>query len=125
MVTDSKYSQYRDEKYCEFVSKLSTTDNLPRAGIRIPTLKQLAKTVSFDDIEIKYHEDVILKGFALAYERTSFIDKIERLNNLLPYLSSWDQTDAIQGIFKPKKKDIDSMCQYFESLLDRCWLWKD
>lgn len=117
MVTDSIYSKYRDERYCEFVSRLSTTDNLPRAGIRIPILRQLAKTVSFGDIDIKYHEDVILKGFSLAQEKVPFIDKIERFNNLLPYLSSWDQTDTIQSAFKPKKKDTVSMCEYFESLL--------
>lgn len=118
MVTDELYSSYRDNKYKAFSSKLSLTDTLPRAGIRIPILKALAKAITYDDIEIKYHEDVMLKALALAYEKSSFKDKIERLNSILPYLSSWDQTDVIATGFYVKAEDKDDMFSYFHNLLN-------
>lgn len=117
MVTDSLYKDYADKKYLEFSKKLSPTDTLPRAGVSITDLRKIAKSVSFDDIEIKYHEDVILKGISLGYEKIPFEDKIPKLNDLLPFLSSWDQTDTIQSSFKPNKSNRDMMWRYFKGLL--------
>lgn len=117
MVTDELYRSYRDDSYKAFSSKLSPTDTLPRAGIRIPILKSLAKTLCEEDIEIKYHEDVILKALALAYEKSPFNEKIERLNEILPYLSSWDQSDVIVTGYPLKMKHRDDMYSYFHFLL--------
>ena len=117
MVTDKLYESYIDDKYKAFSSRLSLTDTLPRAGIRIPVLKSIAKNVKSDDIEIRYHEDVILKALALAYEKCPFDDKKNRLNDILPYLSSWDQTDVIATGFTVKAKDKDFLYSYFQGLL--------
>lgn len=62
MVTDTLYEPYVDEKYKIFASSLSPTGTLERKGIRIPLLRKLSRTVNSDDIEIRYHEDVILRG---------------------------------------------------------------
>lgn len=118
MVTDKLYKSYTDNTYKAFSSKLSLTDTLPRAGIRIPILKSLAKTVNSDDIDIKFHEDVILKALALSYEKKDFKEKITRLNDILPYLSSWDQSDVIASGFSLKHNGIDDMYAYFHSLLN-------
>lgn len=118
MDTDSIYKDYIDPDYLSFAQKLSKTDTIARAGIRIPILRKLAKDVSFDEVDIKYHEDVILKGLSLAFEKNLFEKKIDRLNSLLPYLSSWDQTDTIQSGYKPKNKDREQMISYFADLLD-------
>lgn len=119
MVTDSLYKNYISQEYKDFSRKLSPSDTLERAGVSIPSLRKIAKEISPDDIEIKYHEDVILKGLAIGNKKAPFEEKIDSLNNLLPFLSSWDHTDTIQSAFKPSGKDKEAMLEYFKSLLNR------
>ena len=117
MVTDSLYAPYLDSEYKDFTSRLSTTDTLPRAGMRIPILRQLAKDFDWREYEIKWHEDVILKGLAIGLSKLSPEEKIEELKALLPLLSSWDQTDIIVTVFKIKKKNREVYLPFFLSLL--------
>ncbi len=119
MVTDTLYAPYEDEKYRLFALSLSPTDTLERKGIRIPVLRKLARTISPDDIEIRYHEDVILSGLAIGGEKTTAENKLGKLTSLLPYLSSWDQTDTIVSAFRPNDKERDIYYRYFSSLLER------
>ncbi len=118
MVTDSLYAPYLDSEYKDFTSRLSTTDTLPRAGMRIPILRQLAKDFDWREYEIKWHEDVILKGLAIGLSKLSPEEKIEKLKALLPFLSSWDQTDIIVTVFKIKKKNREVYLPFFLSLLE-------
>lgn len=118
MVTDAIYEPFVDEEYKVFASHLSPTDTLERKGIRIPQLRKLARSVKADDIEIKYHEDVILKGLAIGGEKTDAVEKLGKLTLLLPFLSSWDQTDTIVSAFKPKKNETEVFYSYFSSLLE-------
>ena len=118
MVTDSLYAPYLDSEYKDFTSRLSTTDTLPRAGMRIPILRQLAKDFDWREYEIKWHEDIILKGLAIGLSKLSPEEKIEELKALLPFLSSWDQTDIIVTVFKIKKKNREVYLPFFLSLLE-------
>lgn len=118
MVTDSLFAPYADEKYKDFTSRLSTSDTLPRLGIRVPILRKLAKEIDWREYEIKWHEDVILIGLAIGSSDLSPKDKIQELKKLLPYLSAWDQTDIINTVFKIKKKNKDVYLQFFTSLLE-------
>ena len=118
MVTDSLYAPYVDEKYRDFTSRLSTSDTLPRIGIRVPILRKLAKEIDWRDYEIKWHEDVMLIGLAIGGSKLSPEEKIEELKGLLPYLSAWDQTDIILTVFEIKKKNKDVYTQFFSSLLE-------
>ena len=118
MVTDELYKPYIDESYKDFASRLSLTDTLPRLGIRVPIIRMLSKTIKADDIEISYHEDVILKGLAIGAEDIPFEDKEDKLYKLFPYLSSWDQTDIIATAFRLKRKDFAEAERFFFSLLN-------
>ena len=118
MVTDTLYAPYLDPKYKDFTSRLSTSDTLPRAGIRIPILRQLAKEIEWRDYEIKWHEDVILIGLAIGVSGLSPKEKVEELKTILPYLSTWDQTDIIMTVFKLKKNNKDVYLPFFTSLLE-------
>ncbi|MGN1189012.1 MAG: DNA alkylation repair protein, partial [Candidatus Ornithospirochaeta sp.] len=118
LVTDSLYAPYIDSDYKNFTSRLSPTDTLPRAGMRIPVLRNLAKDFKWSEYDIKWHEDVILKGLAIGMSSLSPEEKIEELKTLLPYLSSWDQTDIIITAFKLKKKNRDIYLPFFLSLLE-------
>ncbi|MBQ0071170.1 MAG: DNA alkylation repair protein [Spirochaetales bacterium] len=118
MVTDELYRPYRDEKYLAFSKALSPTDTLPRAGIRVPVLRTLAKTIQPQEVEeYHYHEDINLVGLAIGAQKWPLERKLQELDKLLPYLSSWDHTDLIQTAFKPKKKEEEEAYQYFTSLL--------
>lgn len=119
MVTDALYEPYRNEALARFQKKLSPSSKLPYYGISMPNLRALAKTTKFDEIEIKYHEDVILKGLSLALEKGPFKEKICFLDSLLCHLSSWDHTDTIASAFKSNALEKDDMFSYFSSLLMR------
>jgi len=54
----------------------------------------------------------------LGRENIPIEEKLEKLTVLLPYLTSWDQTDIIQSGFKPKKNDKEILYSYFRSLLN-------
>lgn len=116
MVTDELYAPFKDEKYKAFNSRL-VTGTLPLYGVRLPILRKLSKEVAFEDIEIKYHEDVLLKSFSLGYSKHSYKEKLEKLTTLLPYFESWDQTDSAITVFKPKEKEKEIAYRYFSELL--------
>ena len=117
MVTDPLYAPHVDSFYKDFSSRLSPTDTLPRAGIRIPILRNLAKTFNWKEYEIKWHEDVMLVGLSIGMSKLKPEEKIEELKALLPYLSSWDQTDIIVTVFKMKKGNREVFHSFFSSLL--------
>ena len=117
MVTDPLYALYYDEKFRAFISGLSTTDTLPRFGIRLPVLEKISREIDWKDLEIKWHEDVILTGLAIGNSSLTPIEKVEELKKLLPYLSTWDQTDSIASRFKVRKKNKEVFYAFFTSLL--------
>ena len=117
MVTDSLYQSYQDPEYKKFTKGLSTTDTLERAGIRLPILKALAKDFQWRDYDIKWHEDVILTGFAIGLSELEPEEKIRELDKLLPYLSTWDMTDSIAPFFKVKKNNKEVFYKYFSSFI--------
>ena len=53
MDTDYLYSQYVDEKYAEFSSRLTKNHDLPYRGVRIPVLRKIGKEL------INKHLDVL------------------------------------------------------------------
>ena len=120
MDTKKLYEPYISEKVRAFSSSLSLTDTHPRIGVSIPNIDKISKTITSEDVDnIVFHEDVILKGMAIGHEKCSFKEKTTKLDALLPYLASWDQTDTIQSRFKFKEKEKEEMFSYFSSLLNR------
>lgn len=115
LVTDELYAPFKDEKYKAFNSRL-VTGTLPLYGIRLPILRKLSKEVVFEDIEITYHEDVLLSSFSIGYSHISYEEKLEKLTVLLPYFESWDQTDSAITVFKPKEEK-NIAYRYFSELL--------
>lgn len=118
MDTDLLYAPYREERTRIFNEKISNDRIYPHAGVRIPVLRKLAKGLDPDDIDIKYHEDVILKGLAIANMKAPFSEKLGKLDELLPLLSAWDHTDVIASSLKPRKDEKDAALAYFSRLLE-------
>ena len=117
MDTEALYAPYKEERTRIFNERISNDQVYPHIGVRIPILRKLAKGISPDDIPIRYHEDVTLKGLAIAEMKAPLSEKLDKLDNLLPFLSAWDHTDVIASSFAPKKGERDEALSYFTELL--------
>ena len=118
MDTDALYAPYREEKFRIFSERIANDSTYPFAGVRIPVLRKLAKGIDPDEVSIRYHEDVILKGLAIGGMKAPFSEKRKRLDALLPFLSAWDHTDVTASSFRCGKGEQAEAFSYFISLLD-------
>ena len=72
----------KDEKYKEFNKKLCPDTNLEMLGIRVPILRKFAQKILksneynieefLKNKDIKFFEEVQLKGFIIRYKKTGF-----------------------------------------------------
>ena len=70
------WSNYSDrERKAKFTNSLTPESPYKSAGVSVLEVKKLAKTFDSDDIEINYIEDVLLKGFIIAFKKESFSEK--------------------------------------------------
>ena len=117
MDTDTLFAPYIDKEYASFSAKLSKNHDLPYIGIRIPVLRKLAKNIDDFTFTIRYHEDVLFKGFWIASRKIPFAEKKELITKHLPLLSTWDEVDTLASSIKPGKTELEDVYQYFVSLL--------
>lgn len=117
MDTDALYQAYVDTDYAVFTSKLTKNRDLPYRGIRIPVLRKLAKELDDFPYEIKWHEDVLLKGFWIASRKIPFSEKRKLIEEHLGLLETWDEVDTLASSIKPTKKDKDEIYTFLISLL--------
>ena len=117
MDTEALYAPYRDERTRIFNERISNDPIYPFAGMRIPMLRKLAKDLDPDSIEIRFHEDVTLRGLAIASMKAPLAVKLEKLDELLPLITAWDHTDVIASSLKPGKGEKDEALTYFLQLL--------
>ena len=117
MDTEALYAPYRDERTRLFNELISNDPIYPFAGMRIPMLRKLAKDLDPDSIEIRFHEDVTLRGLAIASMKAPLAVKLEKLDELLPLITAWDHTDVIASSLKPGKGEKDEALTYFLQLL--------
>ena len=118
MVTDKLYDEYADEKYSEFTSKLTKNHDLPYRGVRIPVLRKIAKELDSFPYEIKWHEDVLLRGFYITSRKVPFSEMKAMITSHLEYLQTWDEVDTLAASIKPKKAELDEVYAFFFSLLE-------
>ncbi len=111
------YEKAKEEHLKPFTEKLVPNIDYPAIGIRLPRLKEFAKTTDDFTFEIKYHEDVLLRGLIIANKKCDFKEKIPLINSHLQYLSSWDETDTFSSALKVKKSDRMNAYVYFKSML--------
>ncbi len=114
--TSSLYKEYADETYRIFSSRIANDPVYPLAGIRVPIVRKLAKEIQDIDFPIIYHEDVLLKALYIGSLRKPFRERIPMLDNLLPYLSSWDHSDLAASSMKIRKGDEKDAFDYFSAL---------
>ncbi|MBP5342591.1 DNA alkylation repair protein [bacterium] len=95
----------QDKEYRDFTIKLSPDlTNYKLIGVRIPILRKISKTLEnydklnnfLDDLPHKYFEETLLHRYII--ENIKDYDLfIKRLDQLVPYLSSWALTDGFKS----------------------------
>ncbi len=94
----------QDLKYRDFNAKLNPNiDKDTIIGIRIPTLRALAKELKGTDeaadflavLPHEYFEEYQLHSFLIGYIR-DFDEAVFEVERLLPYLNSWALTDSMR-----------------------------
>lgn len=117
MKTEMLYRGRGSEKQRAFHAKLVPNLDLPIYGLKIPELREIAKGLDNPDLEIKYHEDVLLRGFIICRMKCPIEEKIRLIDSQLPLLSTWDETDTFASSLKFGKKEMERAFAYFTSLL--------
>ncbi len=104
----------QDLKYGEFNTKLCPDTNKKMIGIRVPNIRQLAKKILKEDWKVvleslkdEYFEEVLLKGFVIAYLPISLEEKLPLIQSFIPLMDSWAITDSFVPTLKVKKKDLE------------------
>ena len=111
------WSNYSDrERKAKFTNSLIPESPYKSAGVSVIEVKKLAKTFDSDDIEINYIEDVLLKGFIIAFKKESFSEKRVNLERFYPLLVSWMVTDSVGAALSIPKKDKKIAYDYFINL---------
>ena len=117
MDTEALYAPYADERYKEFSSKLTRIHDLPYAGVRIPVLKKLAKEIEDISFPVRFHEDVLLRGFWIASRPLPFTAKEDLLRSHFQYLMTWDEADTLAASLKLRKSEAEEAYAFFVSVL--------
>lgn len=117
MDTKNLYDKYCVKNIKAFSEKLIPNLDYPVYGIQVPLLREMAEEIEDLDFEIRYHEDVLLRGFIIAKKKTPVEEKLALITTHLPLLSTWDETDTFASSLKFRKKEIDKAYEYFYSLL--------
>ena len=106
----------KDEKYKEFNKKLCPDTNLEMLGIRVPILRKFAQKILksneynieefLKNKDIKFFEEVQLKGFIIGYKKTEFENKLKLIEEFISYIDSWAITDTFVPTLKIKKENL-------------------
>lgn len=117
----------KDEEYKEFNAKLCPDTKREMLGIRIPKLRNLAKSMIkendwkeiLENLEDEYFEEIILQGFVIAYAKCDIEEKYEYIKKFVPKIDSWAISDTFVPTLKIKEKDLekvfDFITPYFNS----------
>lgn len=113
-----------DPEYKAFNDKLANT-NLPTIGIRIPTLRKIAKDYYWVIDEIfdsftgrtPYFEEILCLGIVLSKAKIELSARKEYILKWLGYVDSWALTDT--SVYQPKDGEKE---EYFDFLttLSKC-----
>lgn len=112
------YLPYISKEYSSFSNKIIKDADYPILGVKLPVLKILAKEIDELDFPIRYHEDVLLRGFAIARKKCPLDGKLDLVSSQLPLLKSWDEVDSFSAALKFKKAELGEAYSYFKKLFE-------
>ncbi len=104
-----------DKDYRDFAKKLIPDTNYDILGVRVPTIKKIAKKYSINKKLINdylsekhcYYEEWFAHGILIGLEKRDVENVLKFLDDFLPYLDNWaicDSTSASLKIIKRNKE---------------------
>ena len=109
-----------DDKYQAFVKKANPT-NRPILGVRIPTVREIAKKVPLEDFEkiLKVtpisQEELILRGFIIA--RMPYQEMLQNFDSQVELIDDWCSCDVFCASLKPLIKKHRQ--EFFDQKIDQ------
>lgn len=104
-----------DPKYQKFSTSLTPTKKVI-LGVRIPQLKELARSLSksitldiIEDWDTGYLEQSILYGMLIANAKLDIKTKLCYFDNWLKYTDNWAECDTVVSYFKDFGKDKNKL----------------
>ena len=124
MNIDDILKEYISYDYKLFHEKLCHT-KYEILGIKIPILrkitKDLVKQYDYKDIinnlNFKYYEHVMIYGLIIANVKTTYDEKIDLINEYLPFIDNWAICDTFISELKFIKNYKEKFLEYILSLL--------
>lgn len=113
----------QDIEYQNFHKKLLNNDDITLIGIRVPTLRKIAKEIAKNDYlgYIKYcthqtYEENTIHGLILGYIKVEPNTLLKLIDDFLPYNNTWATNDITTGNLKIfKKLPIETTYKYLKS----------
>lgn len=116
-----------EEKYRDFSAKLLPPQTA-LLGVRIPTLRQYAKTLLKEGrgetylklplSKLQYQEELMIYALILANAKMPPEDKIPMIQKFIPYINSWAVCDIFCADLKETKKHQKLFYDTFKSKCD-------
>ena len=109
-----------DKNYLELNKKLNIGLNRKCIGVRLPIIKNYAKTLlkkySFselvENIDEEYYEEVLLKGFIIGLSKLTYKELIKYLDYYLPKITDWSICDSFTSSLKITTKYLNELWPY-------------
>lgn len=91
----------QDMKYKEFMLKLLPTISEDKMiGVRIPTLRKIAKKLVNNDFGWDFYEEIMLHGFIIGYGKFTFNERLDLLDEFVPMIDNWSVCDSVASTLK-------------------------
>lgn len=120
----ARFFELQDEKFREFSSSLCNTSDCEMIGVRTPQIRNMAKELAKENIDailkyddIKYYEDMLLRGFIIGVSKISIEDTFRYLEEFIPRIDNWAVCDSTCASLKITKKNMEEMWKFIQKYI--------
>jgi 3-methyladenine DNA glycosylase AlkD len=120
-----RFLRNAESGYKDFSNNVVVPKDHGIIGIRMPLIKQYAKDVCkgdwqryLNDAAEEYHEDLLLKGFIIAYARTDQEERFRLIKEFVPKMDNWAVCDSFCSAIKVNKKNAASFWDLLLQFID-------
>ena len=119
-----KLFENQDIKYRDFSKSLCLTAKYEMIGVRTPIVRDIAKKFEVENIEkyifdkdIKYYEELLLRGFLIGNKNNSLEDTFKYLKYYVSLIDSWGVCDGTCASLKITNKNVDEMWNFIQEYI--------
>lgn len=120
----ARFFELQDKKFKTFSNSLCNTSDYEMIGVRTPQIRNIAKELAKEDInkilkydDIRYYEDMLLRGFLIGVSKISIEDTFKYLKEFIPRIDNWAVCDSTCASLKITKKHIDEMWKFLQKYI--------